>query len=51
MGNSGTKIPRGIRVRRNKHGDTLQIDYIWRGKRYREALSIPPTATSKGLIG
>lgn len=33
----------GVRIRKNKHGDTIQIDYTWNGRRYRETLALPPT--------
>lgn len=38
--------PRGVTVRKHKNVESLQIDFTWRARRYREAIALPPTAAN-----
>ena len=38
-----TKLPRGIRIRKHKTCETIQISFIFRNVECKETISLPPT--------
>jgi integrase len=44
MGRAGQQVlPRGVTIRRHKHAETIQVQFVWNGKTCRETIALAPT--------